>query len=176
MQLDMFIITVQPILLYACEVWGHVKFDVLERFFLSYLKSILYVKKSTPNCFVYGELGVFPLYIEQRIRIIKYWLKLIKPADSKPNFAQRVYKEMLILQSTQPNPSTWVTQVKDILEKCGLGNFWKNQVINDECSFISLFKQRVYDIFQQEWMGEVNLTSDYRLFQHVRDSYFSKNI
>ncbi len=171
MQLELFQRTVQPILLYVCEIWGYSEFDQLERFFLSFLKNILFVKKSTPNCFVYGELGVFPLYIEQRLRVIKYWLKLIRPSYSMCSYTKLIYREMLNLNTTHPNSSTWVTHVKNMLDNCGMGNFWKDQVVDDEFVFISLFKQRMYDIYQQEWMAEVNSTSDYRLFKHLKENF-----
>ena len=42
------------------------------------LKSILCVKSSTSNMAVYGELDRFPLYISRYVRVIKYWIKLMK--------------------------------------------------------------------------------------------------
>ena len=63
--------------MHGCEIWGFSRADPIERFYLSFLKNILCVKKSTPNCFVYGEFGVFPLVIERKMRIFKYLLKIL---------------------------------------------------------------------------------------------------
>ena len=82
MQLDLFNSMVLPILFYGCEVWGFCQADSLERFYISFLKSILCVKQSTPNCFVYGEFGLFPLIIERKMRIIKYWFKVLNSSNT----------------------------------------------------------------------------------------------
>ena len=88
-QLDLFKSMVLPILMYGCEIWGFDRADPLERFYLAFLKSILGVKKSTPNCFVYGELGVFPLIIERKVRILKYWLKILKSDET--SYLKKMY-------------------------------------------------------------------------------------
>ena len=59
-QIEMFLKSVKPILLYACEICGHGNVDILEQVELKILKSILNLKKSTPNCIVYCETGVLP--------------------------------------------------------------------------------------------------------------------
>ena len=68
---------VASILNYGCEVWGLRKADPIEKFHRSFLKSVLRVKNSTPNCFVYGELGVHPLYIERYVRVLSFFIKMI---------------------------------------------------------------------------------------------------
>ena len=82
MQLDLFNSMVLPILFYGCEVWGFCQADPLERFYISFLKNVLCVKQSTPNCFVYGEFGLFPLIIERKLRIVKYWFKILNSSNS----------------------------------------------------------------------------------------------
>ena len=49
----MFEKTVKPILLYGCEVIGMGNINILEQVQLKFLKYILNLKKSTPNCMVY---------------------------------------------------------------------------------------------------------------------------
>jgi len=62
------------ILMYSCEVWGGCTFKEVERIHILFCKRILNVKLSTSNAGIYGELGRYPLYINQYIRIVKYWL------------------------------------------------------------------------------------------------------
>ena len=64
MQIDLFNKMVKPILLYGCECWGYGNNNVLERVQLKFLKYILGIKSSTPNCIVYGETGVKPLQVD----------------------------------------------------------------------------------------------------------------
>ena len=82
---------VSPILNYGSEVWGMRKADPIETFHLSFLKSILGVKTSTPNCFIYGELGAYPLILERKIRVIKYWLKIVRDINENENLVHKVY-------------------------------------------------------------------------------------
>ena len=78
MQISLFNTLVSPILNYGSEVWGMSRADPIEKLHLSFLKTLLYVKQSTPNCFVYGELGVYPLFLQRQIRVIKLWLKILR--------------------------------------------------------------------------------------------------
>ena len=173
MQLYLFRSVVLPILTYGCEVWGLCKADPIERFHLSFLKSVLNVKTSTPTCFVYGELGIFPLIIERKIRVIKYWLKIIRREREELDnvFARKIYEELMHLSEMKPNVVTWVTLVKDLLNKCGMGNYWFEQFVGDERYFIAVFKERLQDIFLQEWYGELSQTSDLRLYKHIKISF-----
>ena len=113
MQIDLFNTMVTPILFYGCEVWGFCQADSLERFFMSFLKSILCVKQSTPNCFVYGELGIFPLIVERKVRILKYWFKILNSSDTC--FLRKMYNELLLLSEHSPDQVTWVTLLRDML-------------------------------------------------------------
>ena len=162
---------VYPILNYGSEVWGLRQADPLEKFHLSFLKSVLCVKSSTPNCFVYGELGVFPLIVERKIRVIKYWLKIVRNLGVKEHYVHRIYRELCDLNIVQPNVTTWVSQVKLLLESNGFGYVWANQAVDNERDFIRLFKERLCDVYIQEWYREVNLTSDGRLYKHVKQLF-----
>ena len=77
MQIELFDLRVAHILFYGAEIWGFCKAEPIERFHLGFLKSLLGVKNSTANCFVYGELGVMPLHIERKFRIIKFWVRIL---------------------------------------------------------------------------------------------------
>ena len=46
-----------PILLYCSEITGFESFDILEILCTQFYKITLNVKKTTPNCILYGELG-----------------------------------------------------------------------------------------------------------------------
>jgi hypothetical protein len=70
---------VVPILLYGCEIWGFENIDAIESLFLQFYKIILGVKKSTPNCILYGELGRFPIEVFVKSRLIGMWKRLRSP-------------------------------------------------------------------------------------------------
>ena len=50
---------------------------------LKFLKFILNLKSSTPNCMVYGETGRYPLLITVKTRMIMYWAKILMGNDNK---------------------------------------------------------------------------------------------
>ena len=76
-QYDLFDKIVKPILLYGCEVWGNTNTDIIERVHLKFCKMLLnLLKKKVPQIFmVYGELGVSPLNISIKTRMLCYWAK-----------------------------------------------------------------------------------------------------
>ena len=52
-QLELFNTMIKPILKYDSEVWGLCNLNSIETFYLSFLKSIFFVKKSTPKCYTW---------------------------------------------------------------------------------------------------------------------------
>ena len=69
-QYDLFEKIVRPILLYGCEIWGYTNVEMIERVHLKFCKLLLGVKKSTPSFMIYGELGICPMYVFIKSRII----------------------------------------------------------------------------------------------------------
>ena len=172
-QLDLFHSMVLPILMYGCEIWGFIRADPIERFYLSFLKSILGVKKSTPNCFVYGELGVLPLIIERKMRIFKYWLKILKSENN--SYIKKIYLDMIISDEANPVQSSWVNQLKHSLFELGFGYVWINQHVHCETSFLSQIKQRMSDAYFQQWNAEKLATTSSKLFKHIKNSFKFEN-
>ena len=56
MQLDLFDVSVLPVILYGCEIWGFENTDIVEKLQRKFSKFILVLKNSTPTCILYGEL------------------------------------------------------------------------------------------------------------------------
>ena len=50
----------------------------IEKVHMNFCKRILSVKRSATNVVILSELGRTPLCIDRKIRILKYWLKLLK--------------------------------------------------------------------------------------------------
>jgi hypothetical protein len=59
--LELFDTMVLPVVMYGCEVWGFEKNNILESFCLQFYKILLGLKKSTPTCILYAELGCYPV-------------------------------------------------------------------------------------------------------------------
>ena len=77
-QLELFDILVKPILLYGCEVWATESVYIIEKIHLRFCKYVLQVNKSTCSNMVYGELGVTPLALHAKRRMIMFWARIYK--------------------------------------------------------------------------------------------------
>ena len=82
-QYDLFDKIVKPILLYGCEIWVFCNFEVIEKVHLKFCKLLLKVKKTTPNCMIYGEIGAYPLYCSVKSQMINYWINILCSKNNK---------------------------------------------------------------------------------------------
>ena len=166
-QIEMFEKTVKPILLYGCEVIGTGNINVLEQVQLKFLKLILNLKKSTPNCMVYGETGVMPLKVDVHARIVSYWTKLIYPTTN--NLSSKLYAIALShFRHSIGTKFSWLENVKNILISCGFSGFWDMHTFPNRNWLIKATKQKLVDLFLNEWQSQIeNNTScyNYRLFK-----------
>ena len=105
--LDLFDKIVKPILLYGCEVCCFGDNSIIERVHLKFCKLILNIKKSTPDCMVYGELGRYPINISIKLRIVNYWAKLV---TGKPEKLPVILYFFSVVRHNHDIP--WVKNVK----------------------------------------------------------------
>jgi hypothetical protein len=83
-QLEAFKIMVKPILLYSSEIWCFRKnIQCLEKLPLRFCKLLLKLKTSTPSYIIDGELGLFPIEIDVKLRMISYWARLLTGKETK---------------------------------------------------------------------------------------------
>ena len=71
-----------PILNYGAEIFGYHPAKEIETVHCKFLRKILGDRKSTNLVALYGELGRHPMIIERKIRMIKYWIKLLRSRDN----------------------------------------------------------------------------------------------
>ena len=76
LKLKLFNVIVKPVVLYGAEVWGSENCDILESIQLGFLKYVLSVNKFTSSMMVDGELGVVPLHVDIKFRMLTYWARL----------------------------------------------------------------------------------------------------
>ena len=98
LQLKIFDTQVQPIVNYGSEFWYTGKqVDELETLHLCYIKRSLGVKISTSTLAVFGETGRFPLILQHKESILKYWFRLLSlPQDT---LLRNVYVELMHTES-----------------------------------------------------------------------------
>ena len=166
MQIDLFNKIIKPVLLYGCEIWAVGNLDLIERVQLRFVKIILNLKKSTPSYMIYGELGIYPLEVDIKTRIISFWSKLLDFDSNK--LLSMVYQVNKCLFDNKKCKSPWLEQVKNLIEKNGFGNIWTAPQQVNKKWFCLAFKQKLKDTFLQNWESLLSKSSsgtNYRIFK-----------
>ena len=168
MQMELFNTMVLPILTYGSEIWGHSIVRELELLHLKFLKQMLFVHKKTSNDMVYGELGVYPLEIHIKCRMLCYWSRLISGKHTKLSYV--MYQCLLYLDRTGLYTSPWVAFVKKLLNECGMSGIWLLQNVPNTIWFRKAVERRLKDQWITSWYHSLStktLCSNYKLFKSV---------
>ena len=67
-------------MLYGCETWGFHSTNLLDT---------VKLRKSTPICMLYAELGCEPIDIHIKSRMTGYWISLVNSENTLLNFPER---------------------------------------------------------------------------------------
>ena len=105
---------------------------------LKFLNTILTVKTSTPNDFIYAELGRMTMRTNRLLIIIKYWFKVISSEDTK--FIKCVYNMMLNDAEDHPTKINWAILVRNLLSELGFYEVSVQQGVGNYNLFLSLLK------------------------------------
>jgi len=132
--LHLFNHTIKPILLYGSEIWAHSLFGIrksknitatnietaytsqrnkIETVQLNFAKTILGVSRHTDNLGVYGELGLFPLYIDAIERMLKYWMFIDNHSENN------LLKEAYRFSESLDEKSSWMQFARNIYHLTG---------------------------------------------------------
>jgi hypothetical protein len=169
-KLKLFDCMILPILSYGSEIWGFHKAPDIEKIHLKFLKQVLGVRQQTPNSAVFGEFGRFPLLIIRKVRIIKYWHKILKSPNSL------LYRIMFLSDANGNLVNGWSKNVKTLLSDLGFSYLWNN--VNIDNVQLKIIIQRIYDQYLQQWCCELNTFSkleSYNIFksEFVQEKYLS---
>ena len=149
-QLELFNSLVLPVLTYGCEVWGNSCIDIAESLHLEFCKYILRLKKSTPNCFIYGETGHFPLYIHIYSRMVKFWHRL--SVDPGKKYSASMLQTLTECLNFHIHKSDWLCKIKQILDENGLSFVWYFPQSVSTTWLASNLSQRLKDCYSQKWI------------------------
>jgi hypothetical protein len=113
---------------------------------------------------IYGELGLYPLDIDIKLRNILYWAKLITGKDTKLSI---ISYRLLYLSQNNDCQFSWPNYVESILNECGLSYVWLNQYFISEQWLKNSVKTCLQDQFQQTWHANIDPG-----FKNFKLSYF----
>ena len=137
---------------YGSEVWGFHPAECIEKMHYKFCKLILGVKKTTCNAAILCELGRLPFYITRKIKIVKYWIKILK---NKNNLLYSSYKMLRHDADVNNNYKglNWASNVKSLFESLGLSFMWYDQDVS--IPNFTIVKQRLYDQFIQSLFSTI---------------------
>ena len=157
---------VGSILNFSSKVWGFGKCKEIERIHLKFYKTLLTVKSSISNMGVYGELGRCPLYISRYARIIKFWCQILDLGNILIN---SLYDPLLAECSRGMN--NWASSVKKLLDNYGFSYVWNNPFSVNLKTFHLLLKERVSDVFMQDWFNKISNSGSFTLYKNFKQSF-----
>ena len=130
---------VQPILLYASEVWVLESCNV-ESVHLFGTRLFLDVSKQTPSALIDGETGRFPSSVTATLRAVKYWLRVLHVPCSR--YPPRVLEMM---RSKGDIQNKWCVTLKSVLSKYGFEHVWATQEVVKVNSFLITLRQKLIE-------------------------------
>ena len=109
------------------------------------------VKKSTNIGAMYGELGRMPLRVVRKLRMLKYWIRILENSNENP-LVYKIYEMMYndVIQGRYRVINNWAFQIKNILDELGFPDVWLN--LKHIVPNFTLLKQRIADQYKQEWL------------------------
>ena len=141
--------------LYGSEVWGVGKNDNIEKVHLQFLKRILGVRVTTPNCLVYGELGRYPLDINIKCRMLCFWSRLM----TTEKLSSKIYKLLFKLYANENSQTLYVKNIQNILDNIGINFIFRNQIPVNIILIKTHVKQILIDQFIHNWSSEIGNSS-----------------
>ena len=117
-------------MLFNSEAWSHLTMNNISKLKtaqLGSLKRVMKTASSTPNAFVFLELGVLPVDFEIQKRQLVFLHHILVLGEDDP--VKEMYKQL----KCYPDAENWVTTIHKILKKYDLpvnekeieGNGWK---------------------------------------------------
>ena len=124
---------------------------------------------------IYSEFSIFPIKIDINTRMITFWDKLVETQNSK--LSSVIYTVVFSMYNHSNFISDWIGSIRNILNECGLPYTWDSQEVFSLNWLKSFVKQKLKDIFINEWTSKVNESTHYRLLKTTFkfETYFKKS-
>ena len=100
---------------------------------------------------VIGELGIYPVGLEIRRRMVGFWSRLLAGKSTK--IARHFcLLQCALLEEGPSNRLKWAKMIKEILQTCGFNDIWLGKVWSTTTWLKIQLKMRLYDQFKQNWL------------------------
>ena len=115
---------------------------------------------------VYGEFGRYPLEILVKIRMVKFWCKLLSGKNTKIDCTMD--KLLYYLFKEDIYKSKWILKIQNILQEVGLNYIWLDNDVQNIDHLCNTINTRLQSQFVQNWNQKIFDTSkclNYRIFK-----------
>ena len=139
-------------LIFNSEAWTRLtakNITSLQTVQLNCLKRIMRTASSTPNCFVYLELGVLPIQYEIHKRKLRFLHHILSLPDSDP--VRKMYNEL----KNYPWAKNWFSEIQNLLAVYNLPVDEQAIVSTTKDSWKAQVKKAVIEIAVQDLIAEV---------------------
>ena len=124
-------------------------------------KKLLGVFEQILNIIAYVETGHYRLFITCYIRFLKYWFHMLHMSN-----ARITKQEYLMLKNLdEQGKVNWTSRTKEILHSTGFAFAWEEQGLGNDRDFFSIFKQRLIDMFRQNWIAKLMGSDGYKVYR-----------
>jgi len=116
----------------------------------------------------FGELGKHSIFKNIEMRMLLFWIRIVTSKTSK--LSHIVYDIMKSLFDLDIYRSPWIVKIKNSIDKLGLSYLWDTIGSKDAKWLELIIKQRLDDVYSQNWHYEVNHNShclNYRIFKQT---------
>ena len=169
-QIDLFEKMVVPICLYGSEVWGYGNVEPVEVFYRKFIKRVLGLNKSTPNCIIYGEVGKYPLALEIQKRMLSFWANISEGKQTK--LSSIIYNLIYKLHLNGTYDSPWLMNIKLIVCNSGNPHIWYNQ---QQCVpkklLLDIILQQLKHQYLQKWDLEIYQNRKCVIYRIIKEKH-----
>ena len=74
-----------------------------------------------------------------------------------------------------PKKNNWVIRVRNVLNNTGFSIVWQNQGVGNEIAFLTLLRQRLQNMFIQDWHSRLDLSSRASLYRNLSNMFCYKS-
>ena len=110
------------------------------------------------------EFGSYPIVVTRKIRIFKYWLKVMNSGNCILQGCYNYLNHMCTKNSNDVN--NWVCNIRTELFRLGLKDLWYLQS-SPHTEHVLFIKQRLYDICKQEFDAVLRASPKCNLYQYL---------
>ena len=165
LQVQLFNHTILPILLYGCEIWGFHNTNLIENVQNQFLRSITKLRKSTPIYMVYAELGITPIDVHVKSRMIGFWISVLNKENTR---LSKLMYNIMLKESKQGIRFKWINHIKEILISIGRPEMLDLKIINNPKAVKGNITKTLHDLSIQEWNAKLSESSkgrNYNVFK-----------